>query len=653
MRGLEPETIDEPLRVLCVEDSTDDAALIERELRRARQDVVFERVEDAASMRAALERAVWDVVLSDWSLPHFCALDALGVLRERHLDIPFIVISGTVTEEVAVAAMRTGAQDYVLKGRLTRLIPAIDRELRARKNKEASDRESAATYDALFNESPIAMWCIDRETLAFSEVNESALRLYGYSRREFVSMTLEDIEAPPGAPGSGRGTDDEPQSRWSGLRSHRRKDGSSIAVRMTTAPLRFRAARECLCVVEDVTQKQILEAQLRQAQKMEAVGRLAGGVAHDFNNMLSVILSYADLLLGDLGPDSAIRGDLLDIRTAAERAADLTRQLLTFSRKQVIEPKVVDLNELLSSTNKMLKRIIGEDIDLVVLAKATPGRVRIDAGAIEQVVMNLVVNARDAMPKGGKLTIETRNVILDESYVRLHAGVTAGPYVMLAVTDTGTGMDPATQARIFEPFFTTKRVGKGTGLGLATVFGTVEQSGGSVWVYSEVGLGTTFKVYLPRVDDVVEPASKRVELVRARATETILLVEDEEQVRAVARGILTRLGYEILDAADPNEALRLSAAHTGDIHLLLSDVVMPQMSGPILAEQVRALRPDIEVLYMSGYTDDSIVRHGILEANVAFIQKPITPRTLAQKVREVLDGRAVEKERLDKSPLHI
>jgi two-component system cell cycle sensor histidine kinase/response regulator CckA len=640
MRGGKRETVEErPLRVLCVEDSPDDAALIESELRRAGQEVVFECVEDAASMRAALDRAVWDVVLSDWSLPQFCALDALALLREKHLDLPFIVISGTVSEEVAVEAMRTGAQDYLLKGRLTRLIPAIDRELRSRKEKEASDRESAATYDALFNDSPIAMWCVDRETLAFSEVNESAIRLYGYSRREFLSMTLEDIEPLQGSAGNARGTDDDIHKRWSGAHTHIGKNGSSIAVRMTTVPVRFRAAKECLCVIEDVTQKQTLEAQLRQAQKMEAVGRLAGGVAHDFNNMLSVILSYADLLLADLAPSSPMRTDVAEMRTAGMRAAELTRQLLMFSRKQVIEPKVVDLNELLSGTSTMLKRIIGEDIDLVMLAKATPGRVRVDAGSIEQVVMNLVVNARDAMPNGGKLTIETRNVALDESYVRLHAGVSAGPYVMLAVSDTGGGMDRATQARIFEPFFTTKRVGKGTGLGLATVFGIVEQSGGTVWVYSEVGLGTTFKVYLPLVEDLVEPTSNRVDLVSAPATETILLVEDEVQVRAVARGILTRLGYEVLDAADPNEALRLCAAHAGEIHLLLSDVVMPLMSGPLLAERVRALRPDIEILYMSGYTEDSIVRHGVLEAHVAFIQKPITPQALAKKVSEVLDSR--------------
>ena len=371
---------------------------------------------------------------------------------------------------------------------------------------------------------------------------------------------------------------------------------------------------------------------------MDAVGRLAGGVAHDFNNVLSVILSYGEMLLADMKPGEPMRDDIDEIRKAGLRAADLTRQLLMFSRQQVLAPKVLDLNDVLTSMDKMLQRILGADVDLVSLPTQPLGRVRADPSSVEQVIMNLVVNARDAMPTGGKLTMDTANVVLDEAYAQAHLGVKPGAHVMLAVTDTGTGIEKATLARIFEPFFTTKESGKGTGLGLSTVFGVVQQSGGSVWVYSEVGKGTTFKVYLPRVDAAVEAIGETMPPTTLRGTETILLVEDDDQVRVVARGILRRSGYHVIEARNAGEALLSSEQHAGTIHLLLSDVVMPQMSGPELAKRLAGVRPDMKVLCMSGYTDDSIVRHGVLEAHIAYLQKPITPDTLATKVREVLEG---------------
>ena len=507
-------------------------------------------------------------------------------------------------------------------------------------NARAQDelRASEARYRLMFDNSPLPKWMFDEETLRFLAVNEAAIRQYGYSREEFLAMTLKEIRPPEDVPALLESMSGEDITRNFGVWRHRKKSGEIIQVEVTTHTLTLgdRACR--LAVARDVTERTRLEEQLRQAQKMEAVGRLAGGVAHDFNNLLSVILSYGELLLGELKPGEPMRGEVEEIRNAGLRAADLTRQLLMFSRQQVIEPKVLDLNAVLTSMDKMLQRILGADVDLVSLPTQPLGRVRVDPSSIEQVIMNLVVNARDAMPTGGKLTMETDNVILDESYARDHLGVTPGPHVMVAVTDTGSGIDKATLTRIFEPFFTTKEAGKGTGLGLSTVFGIVQQSGGSVWVYSEPGKGTTFKVYLPRVDEAVEAPHAAEPRSSLRGAETILLVEDDDQVRTVARGILSRSGYHVIEARNAGEALLHSEKHPGMIHLLLSDVVMPQMSGPELAKRLAKARPDMKVLCMSGYTDDSIVRHGVLEARIAFLQKPITPQTLTTRVREVLDA---------------
>jgi PAS domain S-box-containing protein len=381
-----------------------------------------------------------------------------------------------------------------------------------------------------------------------------------------------------------------------------------------------------------------LEEQLRQLQKMEAVGRLAGGVAHDFNNLLSVILGYSEDMLLELEPQHPLRDDLQEIHKASLRAADLTRQLLLFSRQQVLEPKVLDLNEVVTSLNRILARALGGGAELSLLLAPSLGRIRADRSNIEQVCMNLVVNARDAMPRGGKLTIETSNVELDEAFTREHLGTEPGPYVLMAVSDTGVGMDRATRARAFEPFFTTKAPGKGTGLGLSTVFGIVQQSGGGIWVYSEPGQGTTFKVYLPRVDAELDSSRPSVVPAALRGSETVLLVEDEEQVRAVARRILERNGYEVLAPAGAEEALRLAGEYPNPIQLLVTDVVMPRISGAELSARLRQLRPQLKVLYVSGYTDGGIGAHGMLEDGASFLQKPFTTDSLARKVRSVLDG---------------
>ncbi|NLI16590.1 MAG: response regulator [candidate division Zixibacteria bacterium] len=390
----------------------------------------------------------------------------------------------------------------------------------------------------------------------------------------------------------------------------------------------------------DITEKHRLEDSLRQSQKMEAIGRLAGGVAHDFNNVLTVIMGYGDFLASKIPRDDPMFKDLEEIKKAAERASSLTHQLLAFSRKQIMSPKVLDLNKVVGNMEKMLKRLIGEDIDMVFIPKENLYRIWADQGQIEQVIMNIVVNARDAMPDGGKITIETANVELDEAYAHAHGNVRRGPHVVLSISDTGIGMDENTKSRIFEPFFTTKEVGKGTGLGLATVYGIVKQTGGDIYVYSEPGKGTTFKIYLPQINQEQENRAGAENTNESLdGDETILLVEDEKSLRDLAFAILVRRGYTVLEAGNGEEATAISRNYNGTIHLMLTDVIMPLMNGRELADKLRQERPDMHVLFMSGYTDEAIIRHGVLDSMDAFIQKPFTPVRLAKTVREILDGR--------------
>ncbi|MBI2221263.1 MAG: PAS domain S-box protein [Acidobacteria bacterium] len=413
-------------------------------------------------------------------------------------------------------------------------------------------------------------------------------------------------------------------------------------VSFSYAPIRFPSGQPSgvLVTATDTTERVLLEEQFRQAQKMEAIGRLAGGIAHDFNNLLTAILGYCELVVDELGEDHPARVDVEQIRDAGNSAATLTRQLLAFSRKQILQPALHDMNEIVAANRRLLQRVLGEDIAITEHLGAKQPTVRVDRGQIEQVLMNLTVNARDAMPRGGSLTIETANVMLDESYAQMHVAVTPGPYVMLAVSDTGHGMTPEVKARLFEPFFTTKEPGRGTGLGLATVYGIVKQSGGNIWTYSESGHGTTFKVYLPQVQESPEAAVPAPAALVAGGHEIILLVEDDERLRELARKALVRDGYSVLAAPDPATALELSERHESPIALLLTDVVLPQMSGRILAERLLALRPHMRVLYMSGYTDNAIVHHGVLDRATAFLQKPFTPAALTRKVREVLGAPA-------------
>jgi PAS domain S-box-containing protein len=513
-------------------------------------------------------------------------------------------------------------------------------DLTERRRAEEALRASEERYRRLFESNPQPMWVFDEKTLVFLAVNEAACRHYGYSHEEFLGMTIEDIRPAEDVPALHHQLETESrEDRRAGVWRHRKKDGTVIEVEINSNALVLGGREVQLVLATDVTERRLLEQQLRQGQKMEAVGQLAGGIAHDFNNLLTAILGYADLLATEAGEESPLLGSIEEIRKAGERAANLTRQLLAFSRRQLLEPKVLNLNALVSNIEKMLRRLIGDHVELVTALDPRLGHVRADAGQIEQVIMNLVVNARDAMGKGGTLTIETKDVELDEVFARDH--LVTGPvgnYVMLAVSDTGVGMSAETKSHIFEPFFTTKGPGKGTGLGLSTVYGIVKQSNGYVWAYSELDRGTTFKVYLPRVEEWLEPAeTAATQAGPLRGSETVLLVEDEESVRSLVRGILESFGYEVLEARSGEQALKMVRQHPGPIDLVLSDLVMPEMGGVDLVSRLRALRPEIRVLFMSGYTDDVVVRQGFLDSGSAFLQKPFAPAALAGKVREILE----------------
>jgi PAS domain S-box-containing protein len=766
-----------PLTVLLLEDRDEDARLLLHALTQAGFEPHGRRVDTEAQFLAALDSSI-DVVLSDFQLPGWDMLDALSVLRTRGLDIPFIIVSGAIGEDAAVAAMRHGAVDYLLKDRLGRLGPAVTQALAARRlrqeRRQADERlrESEARFRALFDQAAVGVAQVETATLRFRLANQQYCDLLGYTLEELLALDVNAVTHPSDrptnldnlrrlvagefrsfsmekryvhkdggiiwatltvsamwAPGAepdchiavvqditkrhhaeaalrearerlqvavsagnvglwdwnlrtnrvyfslewkrqigyddheiGTGfdewrsrvhPDDLPrtlaavQGHLSGATPHyavefrfRHKDGSyrHILVRGSrmlddaNEPVRMLGSHV------DITEWTQLQAQFLQAQKMDSVGQLAGGIAHDFNNLLTVINGTADLALSSVRPEDPLHEDLRQIRGAGDRAAALTRQLLAFSRKQIMRAEVLDLNEVVSDMHGMLRRLLGETIDLVMKPGST-GCVRVDRSQIEQVVMNLAVNARDAMPDGGVLTMETARVEIDEEYASEHSSAVPGLHVMLAVSDTGAGMDVATRRRVFEPFFTTKGAGQGTGLGLSTVYGIVKQSGGSVRVYSEPGQGATFEVYLPLVEDAA-PAGRPVRSATATAQghETILIVEDEAAVRRLASRVLQSAGYTILAAAGGAEALSMLEQHDGPVDLVLTDVVMPGLSGTDLGLQLMRARPQMKIVYASGYADSAIQHHDLIDTPVHFIAKPYAVENLRRIVREALDA---------------
>jgi hypothetical protein len=638
--------MDKPLRVLHLEDQPEDAELVHAALAADGLQCQIRIVDTRQGFVEALDGDRPDIILSDFSLPGIDGLSALAIARERATDVPFILVSGTLGEEAAVDSLRSGATDYVLKHRLARLAPAVRRAVA--EAAEARKRSQAERmFRTLLENAPDALILVDRDgTIVL--LNARAEHMFGYARKELLGQGMDALLS-----GASRGEHAALRAGYfadpAGLNTAaarelrgRRKDGKEFPVEISLSPLDTEDGMLVTNAIRDISDRKQLEAQLLQSQKMEAIGLLAGGVAHDFNNLLNVISGYGEMLLKGVPNDDPKRGRLEQILGAAARAASLTRQLLAFSRKDVIQTRVLDLNAILVEMEKMLRRLIGEDIDLTVRTEPGLGRVKADRGQIEQIVMNLVVNARDAMPKGGKLTLRTTGVEVDPGLARRHPGARPGSYVCLEVSDNGVGMKPDVKEHIFEPFFTTKPMGQGTGLGLATVYGIIEQGGGFLSVDSEPGRGTTFRIRLPAVAE--SPETVRPEAADARSldgSETILLVEDEAVVRNLTREILQSYGYTVLEAADVDEAHRLCEKHGAEIHLLLTDVVMPRMSGRELAARLTAFHPGIKVLYMSGYADDTLIKHGVAGPGVPFLQKPFTPTGLARKVRDVLERKPV------------
>jgi len=634
----------EQVRVLMVEDNDNDAVLINRELARLTPPPAVQHVRTKPAFATALEGFAPHAILSDHNIPGFGGWEALEIAQRARPDVPFILVTGSLDEETAVRYLKGGAADYILKDRLVRLGPALLEALERARQREAL-REQERLLRQIIDANPSLIFVKDWNG-RFVLVNQATAHVYGTTVDALVGKTDGDFnrntEEVAHFLRDDRDVMSSGQPKIIAEEPVTNPAGETRWFQTIKVPLRSPAegTATLLGVATEITERKRLEEQLLQSQKMEAVGQLAGGVAHDFNNILTAIVGYTDLLAAELASNVRQLEDLEEIRKAARRAAALTRQLLAFSRKQVLEPRIIDVNAVVLNLDKMLRSLISENIELKTDLADNLGAARADPNQIEQVIMNLAINARDAMPDGGTVTIETGNVTLDDAYAGQHVSVIPGEYVMLAVSDTGCGMDAKTQSRIFEPFFTTKPAGRGTGLGLSTVYGIVKQTGGNIWLYSEPGKGTTFKVYLPAIAALPEDIGKvaPAEAPR-RGAGTVLVVEDDEQLRRLTHRALDAQGYTVLVADRGATALDIARRHKGEIDLLLTDVIMPDTNGRKLAETIRAARPGMRVLYMSGYPDGAIASHGMLEPGVAYLAKPFTTEAITRRVREVLEAR--------------
>ncbi|KAF0218488.1 MAG: multi-sensor hybrid histidine [Geobacteraceae bacterium] len=753
------------LRILIVDDSPDDASLIVHELKKEFKPV-FERVDSAAALQAALAKESWDIVISDFIMPQFSGLAALKIVQEKRADMPFLIVSGNVGEDVAVEAMKAGAHDYLIKNNLTRLIPAVRREIKEaavrweRRQAEDALYSSQTMFRSLVEQSLVGIYILQNGKFAY--VNPKFAEIFGYSQNEIIASkflvdlvaddcksevneklvnhldtkagsihysfqgvrkdgkqieleahgTKMEFNGKPAVIGTllditerkrteeelrklSRAVEHSPVSvvitdingnteyvnpkftsvtgyapeevlgrtprllksgemdpreynqlwktitagqEWHGEFLNRKKNGDLFWESASISAIKNveGVITHFVAVKEDITERKKSIDQMRQAQKMEAIGQLAGGISHDFNNLLTIINGYSALLLRALDIRDPLRKEVEHILHAGERAAELTRQLLTFSRRQILEPKVLDINALVQNLEKMLCRLLGEQFKLNAKLDEGAGLVKADPGQVDQIIMNLVVNARDALENGGEITINTANVELDDNFVRMNAGSVPGSYVMLEVKDNGIGMSEEVRRRIFEPFFTTKEQGRGTGLGLATVYGIVKQSGGYILVASEPGQGSSFKVFLPRVYEERTEISKPGKEEQPAGKQTILVAEDEIGVLNLIVHTLSKHGYTVLHTVNPSEALEIFQQKGQDIDLLLTDVVMPFMGGPKLAETLQKMKPNLKVIFMSGHTADTVGLQNILERGYSFIAKPFVNGTLVEKIGQVL-----------------
>ncbi|MEO8619817.1 MAG: response regulator [bacterium] len=631
------------IRVLIADDSQMDVELVLLGLERGGIVASADVVDTPEEFSARLKSGTYDIVLSDYRMPGWTGLDALRLVKEAGLDTPLIMITGTLGDENAVDCVKLGVADYVLKQNLSRLPLAVRRALKDAH--EAAERKATVEHLRESEERHRTLTEASFDGIAISvdgvivEANRGYAEMFGYTVDEVIGRMATDFVTAE--------SEHEVHVRTvTGIEGTyeligKRKDGSRIALEATGRSYPVNGRRGRVAALRDVTEKRSLEKQFQQAQKMEAVGRLAGGVAHDFNNLLTVIMSCAYMTLEDMPPDDPKRHDINCILDAANGAAALTRQLLAFSRQQVIQPRLVVLDSVVANTEKMLTRLIGDDIVLETVLNAGESSTMIDPSQLEQVIMNLVVNARDAMPNGGRITLETLVTHADESMAVSHWPALPGTYARLTVRDTGVGMDAETQSHVFEPFFTTKEVGKGTGLGLSMVYGILKQCGGFIEIESAVDVGTAFHLYLPAAvaDEKLEPQAELDALAPLRGTETVLLAEDSATVRAAIVEILERSGYAVIAPATSSDALRVAENHQPHIDILLTDIVMPGLNGRLLAEEFTRLRPGASVLFISGYTDDAVILQGIRAQGLPFVQKPFTPAQLLRKLKDVLGSR--------------